>query len=63
MVKVQLVVFCYKSIHVDLNESDGNRRVCVWSQSITSESLTVKMTQQMEIRAIVKATEVARGSI
>ena len=58
-VYVQLVVFCYKDIHVDRNENEDNRRVSLCPQSTTSESLAVNMTQQIEMRAIGKTTEMA----
>ena len=57
---MQLVVFCHKDIHVDRNENEDNRRVSSCPQSTTSESLTVNMTQQTEMRAIGKAIEMAR---
>ena len=40
-----------------------NRRVCLCPQKTTSESLTVNMTQQIEMRATGKATELARKSL
>ena len=49
-VRIQLVVFCYKDIHVDRNENEDNRRVSSCPQSTISESLNVNMTQQIETR-------------
>ena len=43
---------------MDRNESEDNRRVNSCLQSTTSESLAVNMTQQMEMRAIEKITEI-----
>ena len=53
------MVFCYNDIHVDLNEA--NRRVC--PQLITSDPPTVNMTQQIDMVAIRKATEVKSESL
>ena len=62
-VSVQLVAFCYKDIHVDRIENEHNKRVSSCPQSTTSDSLTVNMTQQIEMRAIEMATEMARRSL
>ena len=45
------------------NENEDNRRVSSWPQSTTSESMAVNMTKQIEMRAIGKATEMARRSL
>ena len=49
--------------HVDRNEKEDNRRVSSCPQSTTSESLAMNMTQQTEMRAIGKTTEMARPSL
>ena len=59
--KVQLVVFCYKDIRDDLNESEYNRRVCSCPQMPTFESLIERMSQQMT--TIEKVTKMPRGSL
>ena len=58
-----MVVFCYKDIHVDPNENQDNRRVNSYSQSTTSESLAVNITQHIKMRAIGKNTEMTRESL
>ena len=61
IVQVQLVVFCYKDVHMDINETKDNKRtLCSCPQTTISESLTVNMTQQIEMRARGKSTEMAR---
>ena len=56
------LVFCYEDIHVDRNKNEDNRRVSSCPQSTPFESLAVNMTQQIEMRAIGKTTEMVRRS-
>ena len=51
--------YCNNDLHVDWKERAGIKRVCSCPRLTNFELVTVNMTQQIEIIATWKATEVA----
>ena len=57
-VQVHLVIFCYKDIYVDRNESEDSRKlICSCPQSITSKQLTVNKMQQKKWELYCRSSE------